>query len=129
MTDDERAELLKRDLEAIPEQIRIETSRSRYRDHGTRRRVHPLDHDLGALIEFAVDRRRREGPAVCDAARRVMTMVDTDALRFLIRVVLEHGQCNITVKRRCARLLAHCENLDAALALHVEWRRAHPMIN
>ena len=84
--------------------VREEVRKSRFRDKCSGIRVHPIQHDIGAVIDFVIQRRRRQAPAAFDAARRVLRRVDTTALRFLVSTVLEDGRCDIRMRRRCERL-------------------------
>ena len=100
---------------AIRDAVECETRRSRYRDRWSREPVHPAQHDVGAIIDFVIDRRKRQQGAL-EAARRVCKSVDTAALRFLIAVVLDGGVSTVAIRRSCTRVLAHCDAIEAALA-------------
>jgi hypothetical protein len=105
------------DPDGIRAAIREEVKRSRFRDRSSGGRVHPIQHDVNMVLDFIIDRRRRQAPAVFDAARKVLKHVDTEALRFLVSTVLEDGRCDNYMNRRCARLLEYCATIDSALAL------------
>ncbi|MBP7779488.1 MAG: hypothetical protein KA371_20410 [Acidobacteria bacterium] len=93
-----------------------ETARSRYRDRVSRERVHPIDYDVSALINFALERRLRH-PQTMQAVRRATYRVDTDALRLLVHIATEGGATNRALRARCARVLGYCDTIEAALAL------------
>lgn len=117
MTDEEKADDLQRALARMLDEIRDETAASRFRDRFSRERVHPVTRDINQLINFTIRRRLRHAPAVLDANRRVLRRVDTKALRFLVSVVLHGGAYDLTMRRRCDRILGYCDVLEAALLL------------
>ena len=106
----------------IHAEVERERLASRYRDRSSRGHVHPIDADVGALIDFAASRRLRQ-PDVLNLLRRVLHRVDTPAIRLLVAMVLTKGSCDRHMKRRCARLIEYCDTLDFALAVKAEYAR------
>jgi endonuclease III len=104
----------KPDPHGIHAAVEQERLASRFRDRSSRQRVHPVQNDISRLVDFVAARRLRQ-PGVVDLLRRTLKHVDTDALRFLVSAVLDHGTCDRYMKRRCARLLGYCETIEAAL--------------
>jgi hypothetical protein len=110
----------------IHAEVERERLKSRYRDRTSGRRVHPTHHDVARLIDFATDRRKRHGRVVREAARRLLPPYDgvvptstdrTEALRFLVSVVLDGGSCGCVMQRRCARVIGYCDVIETALSL------------
>jgi hypothetical protein len=101
------------DCRTIPAAIERETRHSRFRDRCSRERVHPVKHDVGMLLDVVMTSRRRQTPAVLDAARRVLKGTDTMALRVLIAAVLE-GNGDVAMRHRCERLLESCDTYEKA---------------
>jgi len=99
----------------IREEIERETRTSRHRDRISGGRVHEIQHDVNQLVHFVATRRQRQ-PGVFDAARRVCRTIDTEALRFLVALVLG-GSSYPAMRRLCARIIGYCETVEAALAL------------
>ncbi len=97
-------------------EVERETRRSRYRDRCSRMRLHPIQHDIAQLVDFVMERRRRQRDGLA-AARCVLETVNTDALRTLIHLAREHGRCNRTMRRRCERIENYCLIIETALAL------------
>lgn len=119
MTDEEQLADLQRALTGIQEEIREETKRSRFRDRWSRRKIHPVQNDINKLVGFVINRRMRQ-PGVTDLLRRVLHRVDTEAIRFLVEMVLQTGSCGWFMSRRCKRLLEYCDTIEAALAQRKE---------
>jgi predicted DNA-binding WGR domain protein len=104
------------DATEIRAQVERETRRSRYRDRWSRERMHPIQHDVSQLIDFVMERRRRE----TDGARvglRVLERVDTEALRLLVEMA-RRGHLDRTMRRRCQRVDYYCLVIEKALELH-----------
>jgi hypothetical protein len=101
----------------IHAEVERERLASRFRDRCSRERIHPIQYDINKLLDFIIQRRRRSAPAAFDAARRVLRVVDTTAIRLLVSVVLEQGRYGWSMRCRCERLLGYCDTLEAALAL------------
>lgn len=120
LTHDAQADDLQRVLAHLADEIREETSKSRFRDRWSGERVHPISYDITLLINFTSLRRLRDAPDILDAIRRAMRGVDTKALRFLVSAALR-GSCSLAMQRRCDRVLAYCDAIDAAVALRGEW--------
>jgi hypothetical protein len=121
----EQEDDLEQALAGIRDELREETSKSRFRDNCSRRRKHPIDNDFNKLLDFIIDRRRREPRSTFDAARIVLGMGDPkvnrpQAIRLLVSVVLapgvRGGSCGWLMRRRCKRLLEYCDTIEAALA-------------
>jgi hypothetical protein len=131
LTDDEKADDLKRALDGIADEIREETKRSRFRDGWSRAKVHPIKNDFNKLLDFLLDRCRHSPRAVFDAARVVLRPENGNlpqAIRLVVSVVLapgvRGGSCGWFMRRRCARLTNYADQLDQALAYHAEWKRS-----
>ena len=75
-----------------------------------------VERDVGQLVDFVAEHRRRHGAIAMPTVHRVMRRVDTAALRALVRVALS-GRCNWTLRRRCARILSYADTIDAAHTL------------
>jgi hypothetical protein len=125
MTDDERADDLKRALGNMPREIEEERRKSRYRDHHSRERVHEITHDFDALVAFIINKRKRV-PGALRAARRVYVSPDPRDFRFLVRVVLDGGYCDDAMQRVCERIAGYCDILEPALAMLSAWKRERP---
>jgi len=100
---------------AIRNEVERETRKSRYRDRFSRQRLHPITADIGALVSFVIDRRRRQAGAL-ELARCALGVIDTEVIRLLVEIV-RRGSCNRAMLRRCRRLEHYCEIIEAALAL------------
>ena len=96
------------EVKHIHGEVERERRKSKFRDRCSRDRVHPITHDLVYIVDFVIDRRTRHARAAFVATRRVLTRVDTEAMRYLVDVVLEGGACDVTTRRRCGRLLEYC---------------------
>jgi hypothetical protein len=114
------------DCRTIPDTLAAETRRSRYRDRCSGQRRHLLTHDMAMLFDVVMTSRRRQTPAVLDAARRVLRGTDTKALRVLIAAVLD-GNGDVAMRHRCERLLESCNTHEQAMAVLAVLRaRLHP---
>lgn len=102
---------------AIHAAMEEERLRSPYRDRASGNRVHPYKHDFSKLREFVVDRRRSQ-PGATELVRRSHDVGDLEAVRLLVDMVLTKGRCNRTEKARCARILAHCDQIELAYVAH-----------
>jgi len=100
----------------IRERLEREISQSRYRDRVSRHRIHPIEHDLNALIEFVICR-RSDHEDTLDAARRALARVNTEAVRFLIAAVRERGTHPKWIADVCVRLEENCSTIETALLL------------
>jgi len=61
-------------------------------------------------------------PGVMNLLRRILHQTDTPAIRLLVEMVLTKGSCGWFMRRRCERLLAHCDQVEAAFALRGNWK-------
>src|SRR5258706_6959000 len=85
----------------IHAEVERERLASRFRDRCSRAKIHPIQYDIDKLIDFVIQRRRGSAPTAFDAARRVLHVVDTTAIRLLVSVVLEHGRYGLSMRCRC----------------------------
>ena len=100
----------------IHAEVERERLESRFRDGCSRSKIHPVDNDIGRLIDFVAARRLRQ-PGVMKLLWRVLHRVDTEAIRLLVDIVLTKGSYGQAMQSRCQRLLDYCVIIDAALAL------------
>jgi hypothetical protein len=89
-----------------------ETNRSRYRDRRSDEQVHPIQHDIDALVDFVIAR-RRSVPGAVESARDAYDRVDPTALRELVDIV-RGGSCDLTTARVCDRVEEYTTTLEAA---------------
>jgi hypothetical protein len=106
----------------IRDQVEAERQRSRYRDHFSRERKHPISNDLIKILDFVSSRRLGRDPlsatrrARLNACRSVLDSVDVNAMRVLIAAVKE-GCYDLTMEDRIIRLESYCDAIEMALSL------------
>ena len=128
LTPDEQAADLRQAIAAIPEEIADETRRSRFRDHCSGRRCHPIQNDIMRLFDFVEARRMRQ-PNVLNLLRATLNHFDPAAIRELVRIVQEEGQCGWWMHRRCRRLLDYCTTLEAVMTALADYAKSKRGIN
>lgn len=103
-------------MRQIRQGIEEERRKSRFRNRCSYfERKHPLQHDADMLSDFCISRRLSR-PGAWEALKRAAgNSVDTEALRYLVVLVLE-GSTYRAMRKCCARILETCAIYDKALA-------------